>query len=53
MFLRLLYSQYYIHYFAESKPDKIQLFRLLSPIVYKWYEIGETLNIDYTDLISL
>ena len=43
----------YIHYFAESKPDKIHLFRLLSPIAYKWYEIGEALNIDYGELMSL
>ena len=39
--------------FAESKPDKIELFRLLCPIVYKWYEIGEALNVDYAALMSL
>ena len=49
----LVIIHFYIHYFAESKPDKVQVFRLLSPIAYKWYEIGEALNIDYGDLMSL
>ena len=46
----LLYILYII---IDSKPDKLQLIRLLTPIAYKWKEIGEALEIRHGALMSL
>ena len=46
----LLYILYII---IDSKPDKLQLIRLLTPIAYKWKEIGEALKIRHGALMSL
>ena len=46
----LLYILYII---IDSKPDKLQLIRLLTPIAYKWREIGEALEIRHGALMSL
>lgn len=46
----LLYILYFI---IDSKPEKLQLIRLLTPIAYKWKEIGEALEIKHGALMSL
>ena len=46
----LLYILYII---IDSKPNKLQLIRLLTPIAYKWKEIGEALEIRHGVLMSL
>ena len=43
----------YVIIIIESKPEKLQLMRLLSPIAYKWKEIGEALEVKHGALMSL
>ena len=35
------------------KPEKLDLLRLLTPVAYKWRQIGEALRIDYGILKSI
>ena len=44
---------YILYIIIDSKPDKLQLIRLLTPIAYKWKEIGEALEIRHGALMSL
>ena len=41
------------NYYLDSKPNKLQLIRLLTPLAYKWKEIGEALDIRHQALMSL
>ena len=49
----LCYFTYYIIIIIDSKPNKLQLMRLLTPLAYKWKEIGEALDIRHQALMSL
>ena len=53
MYAHLCYFTYYIIIIIDSKPNKLQLIRLLTPLAYKWKEIGEALDIRHQALISL
>ena len=39
--------------FLDPKPDKLDLIYLLTPIAYKWFELGEALNLQYGALMSI
>ena len=42
-----------LYVIVESKPEKLDLMRLLNPVAYNWRQLGEALGIKYGDLESI
>ena len=46
-------SFHILYVIVESKPEKLDLMRLLNPVAYNWRQLGEALGIKYGDLESI